>query len=216
MTVEELNKTIVFNRHADSVLLVPGKYDQQGNNGYVHEINKVMPVAVAKQTTFVWDFCDIEDCRILPMYRKWEQKYDQNVYSIDRTDPIDIEWSTIADNDNAMRYQLRTQDWNKPSNDLLWMSLGYVGWVKIKTPSIAPGKYKISIYKFAWGERGKCQMYIDDEKIGPQLDFSGKGSSPHVLGNKIFATTQRHVIKFSALSKGSMEVDRLVFEPVTE
>ena len=70
----------------------------------------------------------------------------QTNFPLDRETAEDIEWYTVPDNDEAIRYQIRTdQSWNKPSQDLLMMNLGYVGWVKIKTPVIAKGTYKMTI-----------------------------------------------------------------------
>ena len=97
------------------------------------------------------------------------------------------------------------------------MNLGYVGWVKIKTPVIAKGTYKMTIYKFAYSSvRGICQMYVDDKVAGTQLDFSGSGKNTMDLGTVVFTETNQHIIKFSAIKKGVMEVDRIVFTPVSE
>lgn len=217
LSVEEVSKKIILNRHSDSVCLVSSRYDQQANNGYVHEINHIMPISPAKPATVIWDFCDIDACRVLEMYGKYDVPYSMKKYPLDRENAKDIEWFTVPDNNEAVVYQLRDEPYNKPSHDLLFLDLGYVGWVKIKTPTIAQGKYKVTIYKIAWGDRGKCQMYIDDNKFGPQLDFGSNGGATNLeLGTLTFQNTSRHIVKFAAQKKGSMEVDRLVFEPVNE
>lgn len=210
-SVEDMGKNLVINRNTDSVLLVAGKYDRHGNNGYVHEVNHLMPLSTPKPATVRWDFCDIEDCRILDAYGKYSDALDQKAYPLDRENPIDIEWFTAPDNSRAVQYQYRKSVNN---NDYLLMNLGYVGWVEIKTPPIVAGKYKITITKMAWSARGTCQTYIDNEKIGPQLNFSAGGGDKVELGTKNFAESGRHTVKFSAIKKGVMEVDLLIFEPV--
>ena len=90
-----------------------------------------------------------------------------------------------------------------------------MGWVKIQTPVIVKGTYKITIRKFRWGTRGKAQVYIDDEKLGKVLDFSGSGDAEYtVLGNKTFPENARHWVKLVSLKSGDTEVDQLTFEPV--
>lgn len=208
-SVEELNKKLVLNRTTDSVLLVPDRYDQQANNGYLHEIDKLMPVAEAGASRFQWDFTDIEDCRILDVYRK--PGPDQKTYTIDRENATEVEWFCVPDNDAAVQYQHRG---GYTYDDLFWVSLGHVGWVKVQTPPIAKGTYKISIWRYKWSTRGKAQTYIDDEKIGPILDFSGSGSGLVELGTKTFPETTRHWVKLVSMKTGQTEVDYLLFEPV--
>ncbi len=211
LSVEDLNKQLVINRYADSVLLVTDKYDQQANNGYLHEVNKTMPIATPRPAKFIWEFTDIEDCRILEQYRNASLP-DQSKYAIDRENATDIEWFTVPDNDNAVQYNIR-KSWT--NSDLLYVSLGNVGWVKIQTPVIVKGTYKITIRKFRWGTRGKVQVYMDDEKLGKVLDFSGSGDAEYtVLGNKTFPENARHWVKLVSLKSGDTEVDQLTFEPV--
>ena len=59
-------------------------------------------------------------------------------------------------------------------------------------------------------------MYIDDKVAGAQLDFSSSGKTTMDLGTVVFTETNQHIIKFSAIKKGVMEVDRIVFTPVSE
>lgn len=211
LSVEDLNKQLVINRYADSVLLVSDRYDQQANNGYLHEIDNIMPISIPRPAKFVWEFTDIEDCRILNEYRKTSLP-DQTSYKIDRENATEIEWFTVPDNDNAVQYNIR-RSWT--NGDLLNVSLGNVGWVKIKTPVIVKGTYKITLRKFNWGTRGKNQVYIDDEKIGGVVDYSGQGGGEYkVLGTKTFPENARHWVKFVSLKSGPTEVDQLTFEPV--
>lgn len=209
LSVEDLNKKLVINRYADSVLLVPDRYDQQANNGYLHEVDDIMPIATPRPAKLIWEFTDIEDCRILAEYRK--PVADQTRYAIDRENAVDIEWFTVPDKPTAVQYNRRVS-WT--NDDLLWVSLGNVGWVKVRTPVIVKGTYKITIRKFQWGTRGKTQLYIDDEKIGPVLNFSGGGGENVVLGNKTFPENGRHWVKMVSLKAGDTEVDQLTFEPV--
>lgn len=221
--IEELDELqtaeekIVINRSSDSIHFVVGKYDLQCMNGFVHEVDHLMEPQVPRPTVVIFDLCDIDACRKLESYGNTGLANQTN-FALDRETAEDIEWYTVPDNDGAIRYQIRTdQSWNKPSKDLLMMNLGYVGWVKIKTPVIAKGTYKMTIYKFAYSSvRGICQMYVDDKVAGPQLDFTGSGKNPTDLGTVVFTETNRHIIKFSAIKKGVMEVDRIVFTPVSE
>ena len=221
--IEELDELqtaeekVVINRSTDSIHFVVGKYDLQCMNGFVHEVDKLMEPQAPRPTVVTFDFCDIDACRKLEGYGNTSLANQTN-FALDRETAEDIEWYTVPDNDEAIRYQIRTdQSWNKPSQDLLMMNLGYVGWVKIKTPVIAKGTYKMTIYKFAYSSvRGICQMYVDDKVAGTQLDFSGSGKNTMDLGTVVFTETNQHIIKFSAIKKGVMEVDRIVFTPVFE
>ena len=134
LSVEDLNKKLVINRYADSVLLVPDRYDQQANNGYLHEVDDIMPIATPRPAKLIWEFTDIEDCRILAEYRK--PVADQTRYAIDRENAVDIEWFTVPDKPTAVQYNRRVS-WT--NDDLLWVSLGNVGWVKVRTPVIVKG-----------------------------------------------------------------------------
>ncbi|MDE6451813.1 MAG: fasciclin domain-containing protein, partial [Odoribacter sp.] len=194
ITVEDLKGNVIINRHSDSVTLVRGGYDQKGQNGYVHEVNKLMEVSAPQPVTVTFDLCDIEDCRILEMYGKHTTAIDQQTYSIDRKNAKEIEWFTVPDNDNAVKYQLRTQGWNL-GKDLLYVNLGYVGWLKIKSPVIAAGTYKVTLYKFAYGDRGSNQMYIDDEKMGPILQYSSGSGNRVNLATRTFTDSRSHTIE---------------------
>ena len=92
----------------------------------VEDLNKKLVI-----NRYAWEFTDIEDCRILAEYRK--PVADQTKYSIDRENAVDIEWFTVPDKPNAVQYNRRT-GWT--NNDLLWVSLGNVVWVKVRNQVI--------------------------------------------------------------------------------
>ncbi len=196
------------------VRLVKDKFDLQGNNGFVHEVDNLMTINNPVPSLFEFEFTDVDQCRILPLYRSWTSTLDQYTYVIDREENTGtIRWQTIPDNPVAIKYQLRSQSWAK-NNDLLYITLGYTGWVEIDIPIIAAGKYTVTLYKFAYSARGTLQMYLDGMKFGPLLDYTGSGSTAQAMGTITFTESSSHTIRFSAIKPGVCETDRIVFTPV--
>lgn len=219
--IEELSKLntaeqkLVFNRSTDSAHVVVGKYDIQCMNGYVHEVDQLLePPFEIEPTTVVFDFADLDAFRKLDIYRN-DNTPTETKGVIDRKTTKDIEWFTVPDNDGAVQYYVKQgQSWSL-DRYMVYMSLGYVGWAQFRTPVIAKGTYSMKLYKIAYSPvRGKAQMYIDEKRVGPVLDFSANGSETTDLGTIEFTSNGRHWVKFSAIKKGELDVDRIVFTPV--
>lgn len=214
VSIEDYDKRLVLNRNTDSISFVPDAFDQQANNGYVHEVNHWMPVQMPTPAHFEWKLYEVADMKRLP---EWGgAKATGQSYPVDRENPIDLVFETVPDNGWAVVYNSRENDGGDGEFGYFKMNLGYVGWAEVRTPVIVAGAYKLTLVGFAWGKRGTCQMYIDDQKQGDPLGFSKENEDLKPVGEKIFFENGRHIIKFQAVKPGDMEVERLIFEPIND
>lgn len=181
------------------------------NNGFVHEIDGLLPVSPAEAASVFWELTDYDAFKILPDYKKWSSKLDGNKYSIDRENVVGIRWKTVPDDDNAVRYYLRSLQWFQ-DDDAVTMSLGNVGWAEFDMPVIAKGKYKVSIKYLGYNARGTGRFYFDGMPFGGDFAFTSNYSKD--LGEITFPEQTSHVFKIVVVKKGDMEIDQFIFKPV--
>ena len=212
ISIEDYDKRLVLNRNTDSISFVADAFDQQANNGYVHEVNHWMPIQKPTPAHFEWKLYEVEDMKRLP---EWGKKEGTQRYKLDTENPVDVWFETVPETDDAVVYQPR-ENMHPPEFGYFLMKLGYVGWAEVRTPVIVAGKYKLTLVGFDWGIRGTCQMYIDDQKQGDPLSFSKGSGKRKDVGEKIFFENGRHIIKFQAVKPGDMEVERIIFEPIND
>ena len=212
ISIADVKGTLVFNRTADKpVHLLTGKYDMLANNGFVHEIDGLLPVSPAEAASVFWELTDYDAFKILPDYKKWSSKLDGNKYSIDRENVVGIRWKTVPDDDNAVRYYLRSLQWFQ-DDDAVTMALGNVGWAEFDMPVIAKGKYKVSIKYLGYNARGTGRFYFDGMPFGGDFAFTSNYSKD--LGEITFPEQTSHVFKIVVVKKGDMEIDQFIFKPV--
>lgn len=220
IAIEEYEKRIILNRHSDSVNFVPDARDQQANNGYVHEVDHWLPIQTPPPAYFEWILNEVEDMRRLPGWGGTPSGGGGRNYQVDRDNPVDLWFETIPDKNSAVVYNNReSYPKTHPHNDhgYFLMNLGYVGWVKVRTPVIVKGEYKLTLWGFSYSAyRGTCQMYINDEIQGNPMSFGDDSDDDKPLGEKMFFENGRYLIKFQAIKPGNMEVHRIVFEPIND
>lgn len=213
MTVTDDRGFLVFNKaNGENFKLVSGKIDIQASNGYIHEIGGLLPVEAGEHGVVAWELTDYDCFRVLPVYKKWLAELNMVSYPIDReyAEECGIIWNTIPDNEQAVRYHFR--DWvDMKDADVIYSSLGNVGWMEFTTPVIPAGKYTIRIHRIAYDSRGVYNMYIDGGFFR-ELVFSTNEVDD--LGTKDFAIQSTHKIKFAVKKLGPTEIDQIIFIPV--
>ncbi len=216
ISVKDVKSHLVFNADADGkgVMLVEGQYDKIANNGYLHELDGILYMAEAEPAVVVWELTDYECFRALSLYQKWSSNDDGKKLEIDRemAKAEGVTWKTVPDDDAALRYYLRSGQYFY-ENDAVSMSLGYVGWAQFKMPVIAKGKYKVTLHSIRYDSRGTAKLAIDNQIISASLNFAS-GSYTADIGTVEFSEQSSHLFKITALKKGDIDIDCLVFTPV--
>ena len=216
ISVKDIKSRLVLNadENGDGVMLLQGHYDKLANNGYVHELDNVLYITEAAPALMVWELTDYECFRALSLYQKWSSNDDGKKLAFDRkmAEAEGITWKTVPDDDEALRYYLRSGQWFY-ENDAVSMSLGYVGWAQFTTPVIAKGKYKITLHSIRYDSRGTAKLTIDNQVIQASLSFAS-GSYTADIGTVEFAEQSSHIFKITALKKGDIDIDCLIFTPV--
>lgn len=211
ISVVDQGSEIILNDGSESVRLVNGRYDMQGNNGYVHEIDKLMNVAEPEPALVIWQFSDIIDCRILPLYKQWTDALNQKSYNLDYEHLQEVRWETVPASTSTGKYQLRKD--NNMDNDYFLFSLGYVGWIEFDLPVLAKGKYDVSISRKVYNNgRGTCYFYVDGKKNSATISCAS-GSKPFKADQQVFDVQGPHKIKFTAFKPGTMDMDYITFTP---
>lgn len=218
ITVAEDDKTLVFNRKPGiagvmPVHLIPGKYNLLANNGYVHEVDNLLAVAIAESAVTNWELSNYDVFRILPDFRKCHSAIDGSRPTIDRAgaEASGIRWKTIPDDDAAVSYYLRAFQ-TFEYDDAVTMSLGNVGWAEFDTPVIAKGKYSVTIKYQGYNKRGKGRFYFDG-KLFCDLDF-GITQYTKELGTIEFPEQTTHTFRIAVVRNGEMDIDQFIFKPV--
>lgn len=212
ISIADVKGELVFNRTGEKpVHLIKGKYDILSNNGFLHEIDGLLPVTKAEPATVNWELTDYDAFKVLADYKKWSSKLDGNKYAIDRENITGIRWKTVPDDNNAVRYYLRAYQWFQ-DDDAVTMSLGNVGWAEFDMPVIAKGKYKVSIKYLGYNARGTGRFYFDGMPFGSDFAFTSNYSKD--LGEITFPEQTSHVFKIVVVKKGDMEIDQFIFKPV--
>jgi len=215
-------------------------------NGYVHNVMGWMPVYEPKPTTVVWDLTDYPDVRNL-LY-KAEKPYQpanfdkeeftsvQNAacYTVelgpDGKGPADFPALAYATCKNNLK--------NCVNNDRLLINVGYMGSVTLTTPTIAKGKYKVSIsvayltnhadiknQKNCKG--GMMRLTVDGENeilSSPYTTITSSATkvySADLYEEIEFTETNSHSFKFLVLdpaastsSKFTLQFDAITFTPI--
>lgn len=216
ISVKDIKSRLVFNANAngEGVMLLDGHYDRIANNGYVHELDGVLYLTEAEPARVVWELTDYECFRALALYQKWSSNDDGKKLEIDRKMAAaeGVTWKTVPDDDAALKYYLRSGQ-QFYENDAVSMSLGYVGWAQFVTPVIAKGKYKITLHSIRYDSRGTAKLAIDNQIIQASLNFA-TGSYTADIGTVEFSEQSSHIFKITALKKGDIDIDCLIFTPV--
>lgn len=222
ITVEQNGDDIFINPGEDSTRFVPSKYDIAGNNGYIHEVTTLMPIADPARYPFAWEPTEWDECRALEIYRTPKVKnVDEKEYVFFKKDEVThFRWKTIPDREEAVGYMSYDVDWDRfLYDDCIYAQLNEVGWLEFDTPTLMRGKYNIQVVKWAWFQNpGKWQMYIDEVKFGPVLDMGNTSQGTLNMGTFRFEDSGPHVFRFSVVGVGANKtaeffVDRFIFTP---
>ncbi len=175
----------------DGIQIIDGSENIAARNGFIHEINAVMPVFSPEPAVVIWDLTNYSDIAsnvndygavrgLGECYQQaqegseyritlWEeeiQSYSWNVIGSKRSS-----WPTVG---YFLTQESEEDDlentYGANLNDFLILSLGHFGTVEMKTPVLAKGRYRVELYygydtslaDFIEGG-SQCQFVIDDE-----------------------------------------------------
>lgn len=217
--VDDIGSRLFINKNGDDYIrFIPGKYDIQAKNGYIHEVDKLMPVYSPKPAKMLFEFTDYPELAAISFYRTWPASRSTERLT-PATTPAQIRWKTIPENAADVWYESRSNYTGMMFRDMIAAKLGDVGWIEFELPQIVKGKYKISIYRNVYPGRGIFQPFFDNTRLGGTVNFAA-GATLLELGAREFKTTGTHSIRFSVVKKGDNEenigLDYILFEPITE
>lgn len=223
-SVSDIKGELFLNRDSEGKQFVrfrEGHTDIQARNGFLHEVDQLMPVYSPEPATVLFEFSDYAEIRALPIYRVWGSASQIDRYFFTpETAPKEIRWKTIPDRgetDWTVWYEVRGNWTSLRYHDGVGVNLGRVGWIEFDLPQIVKGKYKVSLARNVYVNRGTYQPILDGVRLGGPVNFAG-GTNLIELGRVDFKTTSTHTMRFSVVKPGvgdgeHMNVDYILFEP---
>lgn len=234
--------------------LVDGKTDILAKNGIIHEVNNLMPVMSPDPMTVIWDLCAFPDIEsVVNAYGAANnlgdcyQKYQSAEHQIDLTgDEItSFEWkansSASTGSWRRLGYLLTKANsgatvntYGAYLNDMLVVNLGYMGNVKMQTPVLLKGKYKVELYYACAGSLSpfinggsQCQFSLDDQSQEVYV-YDGAKASVGIYNLTMFSevefdNTSSHDFKIVLLDPRAttsnvyrLQLDYVKFIPIFE
>ena len=218
------NKGLVFyiNEHTEKVMFDSVYIDIKGNNGFIHEVDKLMTVSLPLGFPFYHEFTFGKEFEALDFYRanntKKEQKFTENLEF--------IKWTTIPSKVGVIKY-VNSVIQNMPMSNDDWLMVDFmsqIGSIDFSIPTIVPGKYKVTLFKWAYsygvnnstsGKRaGSCQTYFDGEQLGAEMNHGDHGGFRTLVGEVTIREAKEHVMTFQLMREGPLGFDRVIFEPI--
>lgn len=232
--IEDIKGILYFNKdedldgdgEADGGYRLRSKYNIQGRNGLIHEIDGLMPVYSPDPTTFKLEFTDASyfpEFTSLSWYHKSSSSGQGKTNYLNLTDVNEfpyIRWKTMPEGGGSVWYETRSTWGNFFDNaDVLAANMGSVGWWEMDIPAIVKGKYKVSFKHHLAHARGTYQVSFDGKNVGAPVVFGKANTYTNKitdLGIVNFAETSTHTIRFTVVNPGFMEIDYITFEPVKQ
>jgi uncharacterized surface protein with fasciclin (FAS1) repeats len=213
--VEDYKQQIVLNREGENGILLT-RYNRAAKNGIIHEVDNLMPVYTPPARTVIFEPTLTPEFTSLPGYG--------GVMSADYYSPpfpegslSAIRWETIPAGVGSVIYNARnTSVFVKLLHrDVLVFNMGTVGWIEMDMPIIVKGKYTVSATYHQGSGRGTYQPFIDGQKFGDPVNFSGGFAQiSKVIGAVDFAVNSAHKLRFVAINAGQVDLDHIAFEPI--
>ena len=224
ISVQLRNDSLILNPLGTETLYFDEqKSDIFAYNGYIHEVNGLMPISEPLRFAFIWEPTEWDEFRTIEFYREPKEKGSEeeeqfSFHWFKQGEVPHIRWKTIPFKEEAVGYASVDVDWDRFwFDDCFWANLGPVGWVEFDTPTIMCGKYHITLEKWAWSDQtGISQMYIDGKKFGTPIDGS---TDPKTLdmGTFTFIDSGTHVFRFNIIGgAGHVILDRFTFTPLND
>ena len=223
---QEDAESSVFNESGFSASFAKGGTDILAKNGYVHNIDAMLPVWQPEQTTVIWDFADYGEVKSivtndlgLEYYQPKEPTAKEMSTSLTAAQSYTYEVSAAGGSNKYHAIDYYTcastiKDAN--NNDRVVFNLGYMGWAQMKTPTLVKGRYKVElslVYQASQnfmrtmtdGNGGMLHITFDDADdiyVAPytKVDKILPGVYTSTLYDEIeFEETKSHAFKFVVL-----------------
>ncbi len=235
--------------------LVAGKVDNVAKNGILHEVNNYMPIFEPKPKTIIWDLCDYDDVAsfvnaygenagVGDMYQIIQSAEYKVTFSSNSVTSYVWKANTSASigsypacgylitksNDGGL-----TNTYGAYKNDMLFLNLGYLGYVNFPTPVVLKGKYKVELFYACAGSLSDfinggslVKVSFDDELSREVHVYDGASASVGIYGMSLFDEiefdeTASHDFKVVLLdsratthSSYRLQLDYIKFTPINE
>ncbi len=217
------------------------------NNGYLHNLKGWMPVYEPKPTTVVWELTDYAEVRNKVIadgyiYQPASYATNENLSSLTglKCYEVEVDPEGTANKDYfALSYAtVKSNLKNCLHSDRLVINVGYMGSVSMKSPTIAKGKYRVSVSMAYTTQHsdirqlknckgGLMRLTVDGENeimTAPYTTITKQ--QPDVYSADLydeieFKETGSHVFKLVVLdpaastsSKFSLQFDAITFTPI--
>ena len=222
VTDELLNYYINEHSAEGKIQMIPEYRNIMGNNGYIHDIDKLMEVVKPVGYDMEHEYTTGKEFEALEFYRgnntkKWHQ-FDKDA------DFEFITVKTIPAGKGLLTYDNKVT-WNMPwtYDDCLVVELGQIGSIDFEIPSIIPGRYEVIVYKWQYwhgvdhavdrSKPGSVQTYFDGSRLGAVMSHGG---NPHAfsLGEIYISELKEHVMTFKLTKPGPLAFDRVLFKAI--
>lgn len=221
--VDSANQILLNPHTGNPVHIIDSRRDIPANNGYIHEVDGLMPIPdFMARNTVVWEPTGRPEFKIIPFYRS------ENATSA-RADTFGIKpgmipgirWESIPAKAAKVYYQSQNVDDGRfLYNDALVAELGKIGWIELDFPILPKGKYNIKAVKSKSKGGGKYTLSLDVPQApgsttgSGEKDFGGGNATPD-FGTYDFTSEEVHSIRFTVGSTvGFWMIDRFIFTPV--
>lgn len=220
ITVADINNKIFLNP-SDSIRL--SAYNIPANNGYLHEISKIMEIITPVPFGFEWEPTEWDEFRTIPFYREARTKNvgaEKFEYFEEATDHV--RWKTVPAGGVKVGYMSSDVDYDRFANDdCIYADFTVnVGYIEFDTPPLMAGRYNIKVVKWSWMNTGsEFQMYIDGNKFGAMpVQMWHQSGGTQDLGFVTFTESVPHVFRFRVSkinsNRAQFYLDRFIFTPV--
>lgn len=172
------------------------EYSVEARNGYIHQIDGKMPVAIRLTPfPFIWDLCDNPEIAAYVNANGTDgQKYRTKDISEHQTDVSGLSYfnykegyrSSVADFLPVIYHT----SWNKWEygwsdalyNDQLLLNMGYLGSIEMETPMILPGTYKITLqFGYATSQLFMVEATNGSNGGSSEFGFDGEGRNTQTI-----------------------------------
>lgn len=237
-----------INLQGDKATFVQSACDVRGKNGYVHQIDAYLPVWEPELSTVVWDLADYLEVKNIIEKKgvPYQPIAPESEEEANITDATCYTVELSSSGGSGLRYItcVGTGSFKECMfYDRVAFSLGYMGSVTMRTPTIIRGKYRVEI-SFVYSSSdhksirqmtngstgGRIRMTFDGDNVkdaSPYTTLTNKskqGLHKATLYDEItFENTSDHEFKFVVLdpaastnAKYNLQFDCITFIPITE
>jgi uncharacterized surface protein with fasciclin (FAS1) repeats len=247
ITLDSLSEEKYFiNLLGEKACFVTANSDVLAKNGYVHEIDRYLPVWEPAQATVVWDLADYTAVKSLvgSDFQPSAPVSSETKYSVASADCYTYEVSASGVGGTSYSYltyvTCKTNLKAAEHYDRLVLNLGYMGTVSMNTPTLVRGKYKVTLRFIYLTDHSFMRQMTDGNGGMMRISFDGTNNanvSPYTtvtsslagvyestLYSEIeFDETSSHTFKIvvmdpsaSTNTKFSLQLDAITFTPITE